>query len=117
MAAAKWGRYLVSRANIFLVLAVLGAVFPLAQLVPWLLEHGLDLPLLWHEIAASRISAFAWADVVVTVFVVITFIALDAQRTPIARPWLPIVGCLTIGASFGLPLFLYLREKKLAETK
>lgn len=113
MASAKWGRYLVSRANLYLVLTVLGVVFPLTQLVPWLAEHGLDLPLLWHEIVASRISAFAWADVVVSVLVIIIFVVSEGRRTPTPLPWLPILGCLTIGASFVLPLFVYLREKQL----
>jgi hypothetical protein len=39
---------------VYLLLSVLGAVIPYAKFVPWVREHGLDLPLLlWLPIAAT----------------------------------------------------------------
>ena len=61
-------------APLYLALAVIGAVAPYAKFVPWLIQHGLNLRLLWVPISAT---------------------------------------CL-IGASCGLPLFLYLRERQMA---
>lgn len=96
--------------NIYLLIAVLGFVLPYAQFVSWLAEHGLNLLLLWREVVGSRLSAFAWLDVVVSVLTIIAFAVWDSRQRGHGVPWWPILGCLTVGASFGLPLYLYLRE-------
>lgn len=99
--------------NLYLLLAVLGAVIPLASFAPWVREHGLDIPLLLREIAASRTSLFAWLDVVITVVVIVVFSAIESRRSHMPFPLLPIVACLLVGASCGLPLFLWFRERHL----
>ena len=94
----------------YLAMTVLGLLLPFTQFVPWLFEFGLDLPLLLSEASATPISAFAWLDVVVTAVVVIGFIIDDCLRRSVSVLWLPILGTLLVGPSFGLPLYLYLRE-------
>ncbi|GHG07803.1 hypothetical protein GCM10017783_20480 [Deinococcus piscis] len=93
----------------YLALAALGLLLPLSQFVPWLLEHGLHLGLLWDEIIQSRISAFAWADVAVTALSVVVLLAAETHRKVPYR-WLAALGTLLVGPSFGLPLYLFLRE-------
>jgi hypothetical protein len=92
--------------NLFLGLAVIGLVLPYSQFVPFLLENGLNLSLIIHEITAYRLSAFAWLDVVVTAVTVITMIVQDR----VTRWWLPVAATLLVGPSCGLPLYLYMRE-------
>ena len=94
----------------YLAMTVLGLLLPFSQFVPWLFEFGLDFPLLLSEASATPISAFAWLDVLVTAMVVIGFIIGDSLRRSLSVPWLPILGTLLVGPSFGLPLYLYLRE-------
>ena len=94
----------------YLAMSVLGLLLPFTQFVPWLFEFGLDLPLLLSEASATPISAFAWLDVLVTAMVVIGFIIGDSLRRGLSVLWLPILGTLLVGPSFGLPLYLYLRE-------
>lgn len=94
----------------YLGMSVLGLLLPFSQFMPWLFEFGLDLPLLVSEASATPISAFAWLDVLVTAIVVIGFIIGDALRRSVSVLWLPILGTLLVGPSFGLPLYLYLRE-------
>ena len=94
----------------YLAMSVLGLLLPFTQFVPWLFEFGLDLPLLLSEASATPISAFAWLDVLVTAVVVIGFIVGDALTRSVSVLWLPILGTLLVGPSFGLPLYLYLRE-------
>ena len=108
-----WGSYngeprLVKR--FYLAMSVLGLLLPFTQFVPWLFEFGLDLPLLLSEALATPISSFAWLDVLVTAMVVIGFIIGDSLRRGLSVLWLPIFGTLLVGPSFGLPLYLYLRE-------
>ena len=95
---------------IFLILSIVGAVWPLAQFTPWLLEHGLDLPLLWQGITATPLSRFAWADVVITVLTIWALMAVERSRQPVPLLWLPVLASMLVGASLSLPLYLYLRE-------
>jgi hypothetical protein len=49
--------------------------------------------------------------VVVSTLVLWTFVAVQGRRDGVRHLWAPILASLTVGVSFGLPLFLYLREK------
>jgi hypothetical protein len=101
----------VNRKNIYLFLCILGAVLPYSQFIPWLLESGIDASLFVHQLFANRISAFFAWDVLISAVVVMGFVRSEGKRLGVQFAWLPILGVLTIGASFGLPLFLYLRER------
>src|SRR5262249_10873064 len=43
---------------LYLICCVLGLLLPYWQFVPWLLEHGLNITLFFHELFANQISAF-----------------------------------------------------------
>ncbi len=103
--------------TIYLVLCLLGTVLPYWQLVPWLLQHGLNLPLFFQELFVNRISTFFGMDVIVSAVVLIRFARLENSRLQVRRWWLAVIAVLTVGVSLGLPLFLYLRERKLEENK
>ncbi len=98
---------------LYLSLAVIGAILPYSQFVPWVAEHGLNVPLLLSELFSTRIGAFFGLDVLVSAVALIVFIRHDAARLKRPTPWLPIAATCLIGVSCGLPLFLYLRERKL----
>ena len=95
---------------IYLLLALLGLVLPYSQFMPWLIENGLDIPLLVGDIVNSRIAAFGWLDVVVSVLVLFVFMATEGKERRVPATWLAVLGTLLVGVSFGLPLYLYLRE-------
>jgi hypothetical protein len=98
---------------IYLVLCLVGGVLPYLQFVPWLFEHGLNLPLLVRELFANRISAFFGMDVIVSAVVALVFMRVESSRVGIRNRWLPALAVLFVGVSLGLPMFLYMREKKL----
>src|SRR6478609_1702761 len=102
--------------HFYLVCSVLGLVLSYSQFVPWLLEHGLNVALLIRELFANRISAFFAMDVIVSAIVLIWFIQSEGKRLRVRLLWLPTVGTLLVGVSFGLPLFLFLREVRLDRT-
>ncbi|WP_426756613.1 DUF2834 domain-containing protein [Myxococcus sp. Y35] len=91
---------------VLLALTVAGVAIPYAAFLPFVVEHGFDVPLLVAQAAANRISAFAWLDVVVSA--VVLLVAAYSGRF-IQRRQALIVTVLTLGAgvSAGLPLFLY----------
>jgi hypothetical protein len=100
----------------YLVCCVLGLLLPYTQFVPWLLEHGLNLTLFFREMLANRISAFFVIDVIVSAIVLILFIQMEGKRLRVRLLWLPTVGTLVAGVSFGFPLFLFLRQATLDRT-
>jgi len=97
---------------VYLGLAVLGAVVPYIQFLPWLLEHGVDLPLFFHQLHANRVSEFFAADVFVSAAVVLAFLIYERRRLGWSW-WLPVLGLVIFGVSVALPLLLYLRETKI----
>ena len=99
--------------HVYLLLCVLGAILPYSKLVPWILDHGLNISLLVQELFATRIGAFFGLDVIVSAIVLFLFIATEGRRVAIANRWLPILATLLVGVSLGLPLFLYLRQRQL----
>jgi hypothetical protein len=107
----------MNRKNIYLCLCILGAVLPYSQFIPWLLENGLNAPLFVHQLFANRISAFFAWDVLISALVVVGFVRGEGKRLGVPLVWLPILGVLAVGVSFGLPLFLYLRERTVAQTE
>ena len=102
--------------HFYLVCCVLGLVLPYSQFVPWLLEHGLNITLFFRELFANRIGAFFAMDVIVSAIVLICFIQSEGKRLRVRLLWLPMVGTLVVGVSFGLPLFLFLRQMTLDRT-
>lgn len=103
----------MSRKNIYLFLCVLGVVLPYSQFVPWVMENGLHVGLLFRQVFANRASGFFGMDVLVSSVVLVVFMQMERRRLAIRFRWLPIVGLCAVGVSLGLPLFLYFRESAL----
>jgi hypothetical protein len=100
--------------HLYLLFAVVGLVLPYSQFVPWLAEHhALNISIFLRDLFANRISAFFAIDVIVSAIVLIVFIGGEGKRLGTRLLWLPTIGTLLVGVSFGLPLFLYLRQLQL----
>jgi hypothetical protein len=98
--------------HLYLALCLLGVVLPYWQFVPWVIDHGLNLPHLYQELFETRIGAFFGLDVVVSALALVVFIITEGRRIALSRLWLPIIATLLVGVSLGFPLFLYLRQRK-----
>lgn len=96
---------------LYLLLALLGAVLPYSQLIPFLREHGLDLKLLVEQMFANRISAFFGLDVLISSVVLWVFVFAEGRRRKMRHLWVYILSNLAVGVSLALPLFLYARER------
>jgi hypothetical protein len=95
---------------LYLSLAIVGAIVPYSQFVPWLVEHGPNVSLMLSELFSTRMGAFFGLDVLVSAIALIVFIRREGTRLQLKTLWLPIAATCLIGVSCGLPLFLYLRE-------
>jgi uncharacterized protein DUF2834 len=102
--------------HFYLVCCVLGLLLPYSQFVLWLLEHGLNVTLFFSEMFANRISTFFAMDVIISAIVLIWFIQSEGKRLRVRLLWLPTIGTLIVGVSFGFPLFLFLRQMILDRT-
>ena len=99
-------------ARFYLVLTLLGILLPYGAFVPWLVTNGFDLALFFSEAVANPISIFAWLDILVAAIALLSFIVVDGQRHKVKYRYFAVLGTLSVGVSFGLPLYLYFKEKQ-----
>ena len=77
----------------------------------------MDPALFFHELFANLIGGFFGMDVLISAIVLILFVQVEGRRLGIHRLWIPIVGTLVVGVSLGLPLFLYLPQIELDQSR
>ncbi|HKQ07504.1 MAG TPA: DUF2834 domain-containing protein [Blastocatellia bacterium] len=102
---------------LYLLLCVLGVALPNSQLLPFLREHGMNLPLFVEQLFANRISGLFGLDVIVSSLVLWVFVYTEGRRRQMRHLWSYVVCNLLLGLSLALPLFLYVREKRLHEKR
>jgi hypothetical protein len=100
---------------IYLLLCIAGTVLPYSQLVPFVLEHNLDIQLFFEQLFANKISAFFGMDVIVSSLVLWVFVYGEGTRLKMSNLWIYIAANLLVGVSLALPLFLLMREYQLEQ--
>jgi hypothetical protein len=98
---------------LYLIAAIFGTALPLSQLIPFLVNNGFDLPLLFSQLFQTHASAFFALDVIVSSLVLWLFVFSEGRRQGMKNLWLYVVCNLMVGLSLALPLFLLFRERKL----
>ena len=96
----------------YLILCAFGVLLPYWQIAPWLSEHGLDLPLFFAQLFENRVGAFFGMDVFVSAAALLLFAWGERGRVGARAWWAVAAAVLTVGVSLGLPLLLYLRERR-----
>jgi hypothetical protein len=99
--------------GLYLGLCILGTALPYSQLIPFLREHGLNLRLFVEQLFSNWISGFFAMDVIVSSVVLGVLVFVEGRRAGVKHLWAPIAANLAVGVSLGLPLFLYMRERRL----
>lgn len=103
--------------RIYGLLAVIGAIVPLAAFAPWVAQHGLDPSRFLADLFTNGVSAFFGLDVIVSAFVLLLFVLIEGRRIGAKMLTLPILATVFIGVSCGLPLFLALREQAIGRPR
>ncbi len=101
--------------TVYLVLCVVGVVLPYTQFMPWLAENGLNLPLFFRQLFENRVGGFFGMDVFVSTAALLVFSFAEGKLLGVRGRWLPAAAAFAVGASLGLPLFLYMRERRLEQ--
>src|SRR4030095_1703207 len=101
---------------IFLLLAVVGCVFPLVFFIRFLFTEGLNVSLFFRRLSDNNVSAFFAMDVFVSAVTLWLFIFVEGGRTKMKGLWLYVLCTLLVGVSLALPLFLFFRERQQRST-
>ena len=101
--------------RVYLFLCVLGVVLPYSQLIPWMMEYGYDITLLFQQVFEIRAGAVFAMDLFVAGTTFFAFMFLERTRLRVPGAWMAVAGTFLVGVSLGLPLYLYLRERALQE--
>ena len=101
------------RKHIYLFLAVIGFIGPYYFFISFLAAHGLDGRLFVQQLFGTRISTFFAVDLLLSCVVFVRYLSQEAARYSMKRQWIYLIALLTVGLSFALPLFLYVRESHL----
>lgn len=101
--------------HFYLVLAVIGILFPYYFLISFFMAHGLDGKAFLQQLFGTQISTFFAVDLLLSSLVFVIYLRHEARRYSIKHSWLYLIALLTVGLSFALPLFLYVREDCLTD--
>ncbi|MCO5221841.1 MAG: DUF2834 domain-containing protein [Thermomicrobiales bacterium] len=99
-----YGQYLW----VYAVLLALGTIIPFFRIVPWLVDHGLDVRLFVDELFANPVSSFFALDVIMAVVTLLVLAVLDRGLS--SRQRIAVGLTALLGASVGLPAYLAIRE-------
>lgn len=99
--------------DLYLALCIAGTVLPYIWFIPFLREHGLNSQRFWQQLFSTPVSGFFGMDVLVSSVVLWVLVLVEGRRAGVRQLWAPIAANLAVGVSLGLPLFLYLRERRL----
>ena len=97
--------------TLFLILAVVGTVLPMSQFIPASIDGEFSVGYMFEAMTADRTITGVTFDFIVVVLTALVFGAYESVRLRIKGFWIPLIGTFLVGASFGLPFFLFLRER------
>lgn len=110
-----WGRHSRSTTNnmknIYLFLAVLGAIVPYLFFFQFIQLEGVNIPLFIESLFVNGAAGGFSADLLFTSFVFWLFMFVEQRKSNTPSPYIFIALNLTIGLSCALPAYLYVKEK------
>ena len=98
---------------LYLSLAVAGGYFPLAAAYPWFAENGFDFAKLIEEATSTQAGIFFSQDLMWVAIASFVFIAYEGSKLALGWRWALIIPAFCCAVSFGLPLFLFFRQRLL----
>ena len=102
---------------IYILSCVLGFVLPYSQLIPFAIEQGFSPRVFFEQLFINHISSCFALDVIVSSFVFWILVFIEGSRLEMKNLWVYILANLTVGLSFGLPLFLLVRQGRLTRVR
>lgn len=100
----------MSRAPLYLALALLGLAVQVAIAVVFLGDSGLDFGEMGEQMVETTMGVLLLADLTLSALVYLVWMPSEARRVGIDR-WWPYAVAVAGGLCFALPLFLWARER------
>ncbi|MEB3353543.1 MAG: DUF2834 domain-containing protein [Cyanobacteriota bacterium] len=103
--------------GLYLGLALAGGIWPWLANLNFIHSHGTSFDLgLFVQLANANPAAQSLSrDLAIGATAVVIWIVNESRRLRMrGLPWV-LLSCVTVAFAFGAPLFLYLRERRLAE--
>ena len=104
---------MTTRERILLALAVVGFVVPNTMVIVFVAGHGLDAGEYLGAWLDSLPAAQLAADLVIAFVAFALWSAWEGRRIGMRAWWVAIPASLLVGVCFAIPLFLFLRARKL----
>ena len=102
---------------LYLILAIAGGVLPWMANIAFIREYGatFDISLFLRLASANPAAISLSRDLAIGATAVVIWMVTESRRLKMrGLPWV-ILCCVTVAFASGAPLFLYLRERRLAE--
>ncbi len=99
---------------IYLVLAIVGTVYPMTFYVPWVQENGLDLQSLTAAWQGNLAATGLYWDLLISAIALSIWIIAETYARKDYWVLICVPATFLIGVSCGLPLFLFLRTRPIA---
>jgi len=96
----------------YLVAMIIGAIAPLYLFGQHFAAHGFGLPDFLSAAFPNPAASGLVADLLLSATLGLIVFGREARRLGVRGFWAVALGTLLIGFSFGLPLYLYLRESR-----
>lgn len=101
--------------KVYLIGAILGAVIPYIFFGQFIFTYGLNLSLFINQLFVNPVAAGFAIDLIISSVVFWFFVFAEGRRLGMRYLWVYVALNLLVGLSLALPLFLYVREGKLAQ--
>lgn len=98
---------------IYLVLAAAGVALPMSQFIPASMAGEFSVGGMFEAMFANRTIAGVSLDFTVVVATSLVLGVTETMRLKVKLWWVALAGTFLIGASFGLPFFLFMRERSI----
>jgi len=103
----------MKRITVYKVLCVVGIIFPWLFIAGFLVRPDASITLFMTSIFANQAATAVAADLIVSAVVFFAYVYYEGRSIGMKHLWMYVPATLFVGLSFGLPLFLLMRARKL----
>jgi hypothetical protein len=105
----------MKQSTLYLALCVPGVLIPFAFIIGFFGLPEPTISLFFTSIFVNHVSSAVAGDLLVSGLVFFTFLFIEGRRLGMKNLWFFVPATLFVGLSFGLPLFLYFRVKRIEQ--
>lgn len=106
----------MKQSTFYLALCIPGVLVPFAFIIGFFGQSEPTISLFLTSIFVNHVSSAVAGDLLVSGFVFFAFLFFEGRRLGMKNLWFFVPATLFVGLSFGLPLFLYFRARKIEQT-